>query len=200
MVTHRSEIWNKKVLVLNKHWNALGITKMPRALALILSEYRDGTPKAKIINKNNFQLMTWEEWKKLEIEENEEILKGASGIYKAPQAIKLEKCERFVKVETAFNKKNLFYRDHKQCQYCGIKPGIEQLTNDHVVPKSLGGKTSWLNCTTACRLCNAKKGNLTLEKSGMTLLSIPARPTFDPVIRDCEDKSSWPELWLKLIN
>jgi 5-methylcytosine-specific restriction endonuclease McrA len=200
MVKYRSKIWNKKVLVLNKHWNALGITRMPRALSLILSEYRDGTPKAQIIHKDNFQLMSWNEWKELEIEENEETLTGASGIYKAPQAIKLARCERFAKIETAFNKKNLFFRDSNRCQYCGIKPGIAELSIDHIIPKSLGGKNGWLNCTTACKTCNFNKGNLTLEKSGMTLLSVPARPTFDPVMRDCEDKSSWPELWLKLIN
>ena len=54
----------------------------------------------------------------------------------------------------AFTRFNLFLRDRFTCQYCSSK---ENLTFDHLVPKSLGGKTTWRNVLTACSSCNLKK-------------------------------------------
>jgi 5-methylcytosine-specific restriction endonuclease McrA len=58
-----------------------------------------------------------------------------------------------------FNKHNLLLRDLYTCQYCSETFNSKELTIDHVIPISLGGKTSWNNCVTACSACNSKKGN-----------------------------------------
>ena len=58
-----------------------------------------------------------------------------------------------------FSRKNLYLRDLYQCQYCGETSDRQELTIDHVVPVSKGGKTEWKNCVTACYDCNYKKGN-----------------------------------------
>ena len=58
----------------------------------------------------------------------------------------------------AFTRFNLFLRDRFTCQYCGSP---HQLTFDHVVPRRLGGRTSWENVTTACDPCNLRKGGRT---------------------------------------
>ena len=58
-----------------------------------------------------------------------------------------------------YNRSNVLLRDNFTCQYCSKKLPVAQLTIDHIVPRSLGGKTSWKNVTTACRDCNFKKGN-----------------------------------------
>ncbi|MGB9702325.1 MAG: HNH endonuclease [Candidatus Kapaibacteriota bacterium] len=71
-------------------------------------------------------------------------------------------------------RKNIMKRDGMQCQYCGKKH--IQLTVDHILPKSRGGKDEWENLVTACYECNNKKGNRTPEEAGMKLLSIPKRP------------------------
>ncbi|MBJ7254930.1 MAG: HNH endonuclease, partial [Sphingomonadaceae bacterium] len=55
----------------------------------------------------------------------------------------------------AFTRFNLFLRDKFECQYCGSG---DNLTFDHIVPRRLGGITSWENVTTACLHCNLKKG------------------------------------------
>ncbi|MCE2828617.1 MAG: HNH endonuclease [Sphingomonadales bacterium] len=55
----------------------------------------------------------------------------------------------------AFTRFNLFLRDKFECQYCGTG---DNLTFDHIVPRRLGGKTSWENVTTACLPCNLRKG------------------------------------------
>jgi len=55
----------------------------------------------------------------------------------------------------AFTRFNLFLRDGFMCSYCGSP---DELTFDHVIPRRLGGKTSWTNITAACSKCNLKKG------------------------------------------
>lgn len=64
-------------------------------------------------------------------------------------------------------------RDSYCCSYCGA---MTNLTIDHVLPTSRGGKDSWENMTTACNRCNVKKGNRTPEEANMPLYSQPKRP------------------------
>lgn len=73
----------------------------------------------------------------------------------------------------AFTRFNLFLRDEFSCQYCGAR---HDLTFDHVVPRALGGVTSWENVVAACAPCNLKKGSKTLRQSGMRLRRPPRRP------------------------
>ncbi len=77
----------------------------------------------------------------------------------------------------AFTRFNVFLRDAFSCQYCGGGFRTEELTFDHIVPKSRGGRTLWDNVVTACEPCNLKKGNRSLRRSGMRLWRHPARPT-----------------------
>lgn len=74
----------------------------------------------------------------------------------------------------AFTRFNLFLRDRFTCQYCGSP---HNLTFDHVVPRRLGGRTSWENVATACAPCNLRKGGRTPRQAGMPLLIEPIRPT-----------------------
>lgn len=58
-----------------------------------------------------------------------------------------------------FSRKNLYLRDLFQCQYCSDTFDPDELTIDHVVPVSKGGKTTWENCVAACQDCNFSKGD-----------------------------------------
>ena len=73
-----------------------------------------------------------------------------------------------------FTRFNVFLRDKFSCQYCGSK---RELTFDHLLPRSKGGKTDWDNVVTACSSCNVKKGGRLLNKSGMSLNQMPYQPT-----------------------
>ncbi|MCC5963394.1 MAG: HNH endonuclease [Rhodobacteraceae bacterium] len=73
----------------------------------------------------------------------------------------------------AFTRFNLFLRDEFSCQYCGAK---QDLTFDHVLPRKLGGVTSWENVVAACAPCNLKKGSKTLRESGLKLKRTPRQP------------------------
>ena len=73
-----------------------------------------------------------------------------------------------------FTRFNVFLRDKFTCQYCGSK---KELTFDHLLPRSKGGKTDWRNVVTACSSCNVKKGGRLFINSGMTLNQNPYQPT-----------------------
>lgn len=74
----------------------------------------------------------------------------------------------------AFTRFNLFLRDRFQCQYCGSP---KDLTFDHVIPRSQGGRTTWENVATACAPCNLRKGGRTPKEAGITLRQRPHQPS-----------------------
>lgn len=82
----------------------------------------------------------------------------------------------------ALNNKNLFIRDRKVCAYCGGTFSQAKLTNDHIIPKSKGGKHSWDNCVTSCKPCNSRKENHLLEDIDMQLLYIPYTPSLSEAL------------------
>ena len=73
-----------------------------------------------------------------------------------------------------FTRFNVFLRDKFSCQYCGSN---NELTFDHLMPRSKGGRTYWDNVVTACSSCNVKKGGKLFKHSGMTLSQLPYQPT-----------------------
>ena len=79
-----------------------------------------------------------------------------------------------------FTRFNVFLRDKFSCQYCGSK---NELTFDHLLPRSKGGKTNWDNVVTACSSCNVKKGGRLIKNSGMTLNQWPFQPTTEVFIK-----------------
>ena len=66
------------------------------------------------------------------------------------------------------------HRDGHSCQYCGYVGN--DLTLDHVVPRSRGGGDTWENLVTACVRCNVQKGNRTPKEANMILGSRPKKP------------------------
>ncbi len=77
----------------------------------------------------------------------------------------------------AFTRFNVFLRDRFCCQYCGTGFPTHELTFDHVIPRSRGGRTTWTNVVTACSACNLTKGSHTPRECGMHPLTDPFQPT-----------------------
>ncbi len=80
------------------------------------------------------------------------------------------------RAKPAFTRFNVFLRDKFTCQYCGNKFRSEDLTFDHVIPRSRGGRTTWQNIVTSCEPCNLRKGNRSTRACGMLPLREPAQP------------------------
>ncbi|MCX7933485.1 MAG: HNH endonuclease [Rhodovarius sp.] len=77
----------------------------------------------------------------------------------------------------AFTRFNVFLRDKFECQYCGRGFPAQDLTFDHVIPRSRGGRTTWSNVVAACAPCNLKKGNRLPRECQMEPRQPPRVPT-----------------------
>ncbi len=79
----------------------------------------------------------------------------------------------------------LFARDRQMCAYCGGVFSLDELTREHMLPSSRGGADSWMNCITACRSCNSRKGNRTPNELGWSLHYLPYVPSLheDMILR-----------------
>jgi 5-methylcytosine-specific restriction endonuclease McrA len=77
----------------------------------------------------------------------------------------------------AFTRFNVFLRDRFSCQFCAGMFATTELTFDHIVPRSRGGRTTWQNVVTACQTCNLLKGNRLPHESGMYPKRRPHQPT-----------------------
>lgn len=76
-------------------------------------------------------------------------------------------------------RENIFKRDGFQCVYC---PSKDNLTIDHVIPKSRGGGNTWLNMVTCCNKCNGKKDNRTPQEAEMEMRIKPFQPSLMSLI------------------
>jgi 5-methylcytosine-specific restriction endonuclease McrA len=113
------------------------------------------------------------------IETHNKNIKSVTNVFQLPAVIALNTYVRYrLKViSNSPRKGNIFWRDKNTCQYCVKKLAIKDLTIDHILPKSRGGKNSWENLTTSCKKCNQKKANRTPEEAGMKLFTVPRKPS-----------------------
>ena len=80
-------------------------------------------------------------------------------------------------VETAFCRTKLMRRDRHCCAYCGLTFAARDLTVDHILPKSRGGRDGWMSCVIACAACNLRKADRTPDEARMPLLFLPYVPS-----------------------
>jgi 5-methylcytosine-specific restriction endonuclease McrA len=114
---------------------------------------------------------------------------------KLPAVVRLLQMVRRPKNPVRFSRQNIYARDRYHCQYCGDKFASEELTYDHVTPKSRGGRTQWENIVTCCVNCNRQKGGRTPSEASMRLIKNPMRPTWVPSIRITIEVNKIPESW-----
>ncbi len=90
--------------------------------------------------------------------------------------------DRMPRQTVKFNRRNLFARDGNRCQYCGKKHSTSELSLDHIIPRSRGGRATWNNIVCACLRCNVRKGGRTPREAGMNLIREPVEPRTSPVV------------------
>lgn len=182
-------IQNRKVLVLNKSWRPITILTLEKALIKLFSEHKDGEPKAIIVDcANGFQTLTWEDWSKVRPQEDEEKLRSVNASFRIPSVIQLTRYDKVPTKKVHYCRKTIYKRDEYKCQYCGQKPSTEELSIDHVIPRSHGGLTTWENCVLACVKCNTKKANRNPLQANMKLLKIPKKPKMNALRCDYKIK------------
>lgn len=114
------------------------------------------------------------------VSEYERAVRSPSFEMRLPSVVSLKS---YVKpaLYPAFTRFNLFLRDRFVCQYCSAP---DDLTFDHLVPRSRGGMTSWDNVVTACASCNLKKGGKMPAAAHMWPKQTPYRPTVHQLHRN----------------
>jgi len=165
-----------RTLVLNRSWAAISTTSVRNALGLV---YKD---VARAVCPETFTPHDFDSWAELSGSRSEdaEFIQAVSVRIRVPEVVVLRFYNGFPRKGVAFSRRNLYRRDGFTCQYCGAQPGTELLSIDHVLPRSLGGRSTWENCVLACLDCNKRKANRTLAESGLGLSRSPYRPQGGP--------------------
>lgn len=141
---------NSAVLVLNQNYEPLNVCNVRRAIVLVF----DG--KAEIL------------------ESRAAFVTSPSTSVASPSVIRMVYLIRRPRPRVKLTRREVFIRDGFSCQYCGRQ--VNDLTIDHVVPKSRGGGHAWDNLVSACKPCNHRKGGKSLGEARMTLRSLPIEP------------------------
>jgi 5-methylcytosine-specific restriction endonuclease McrA len=129
------------------------------------------------------------------IEEYDRDIRTVSVVIKMPAVVRLLQAFRRHKKPVKFSRVNIYARDKYRCQYCGKKAPMKELTYDHVMPRSRGGKTTWTNIVTCCYECNRSKANRTPREARMRLRKEPIQPKWVPAVSIRLSASSMPEAW-----
>lgn len=152
---------NDTVLVLNKHFLGIQVCDVKSAICAIVTE------KAVVVDEA-YKTYTLDQWQResIEIICSEIKVSKYSGVIRspsvkilAPQVIMIPNCgfnTAAIKV-IKYSRQNIYKRDKNICQYCMEKFDKKDLTIDHVIPKSKGGKSIWKNVVACCSSCNSKK-------------------------------------------
>lgn len=142
----------RNVLVLNQDYSPLTVCSVERAFLLVFLN------KAEMISPvpNVF-------------------LHTVNAAFQVPSVIKISRYISMPYKGVILSRQNVFRRDNHECQYCGT---TRDLTLDHLIPRSKGGTSYWKNLVTACKHCNAKKGDYRLDEVGMKLRREPFKPSY----------------------
>ena len=141
-----------KVLLLNQDYSPIMVCTVQRAFLLLYLK------KAELV-----------------LSAPNKLLRSVKKNYPFPSVIKSSRYVHIPYKGVVLTRQNVFKRDGFECQYCGSK---KDLTLDHLIPRSKGGKSSWTNLVTACKTCNSKKGDYTPEEMGLTLKTKPIKPSY----------------------
>lgn len=172
----------RRVLVLNRNWQAVNIVGLKRAFGLLWQDH------AKAINTFDGTMAALGAMDWLEFSHSNHHF--AEGDYVRtirmnillPKVLLLTSYDRLPISEVKFNRQSVFERDNFTCQYSGKVCKPKDLTLDHVIPRERGGRTSWENIVTCSREMNARKANRLPHEAGMTLLRRPRKPSWRPFV------------------
>lgn len=152
-VSSKLEILNQSIVVFSQNYLPISRVNIRRAICLLI------TGKAEPLESATGIMF--------EVRSPNQILAVPAHI-----RLKINSAERIWKMPPV-NRREVLRRDKHQCQYCG---SVKQLTLDHVIPRSKGGKHSWDNVVIACEPCNSRKGDRTPQQAGMVLKTAPKAP------------------------
>jgi 5-methylcytosine-specific restriction endonuclease McrA len=171
-----SSVLQEPCLILNRNWQPITFLPVQTAIVNVMRDM------ASVLDVQDYLLLTFEEWIALD-RESDRIIRTAHSRIPAPEVIVLKQYGERPPRKVVFNRPNLGKRDSFTCQYCGVTLAADDLTVEHVLPRSRGGPTSWENCVAACESCNSRKADQTPQEAGMRLHTVPKRPAWRSRLR-----------------
>jgi len=162
----------ERVLLLNQSYEPISVINWKKAITLVT------LGKVEVVE-----------------EYNNKNIRSKFLILRMPAVVRLLRNFRRPRKRVKFNRQNILARDRWRCQYCGCKFVAKELTYDHVIPKSRGGKTCWENIVTCCMPCNSSKGDRTPQEANMRVRKQPTRPDWVPIFTISVSQMSIPEPW-----
>ena len=167
----------RKVLVLDRNYQAFTVVGAKRAICLVVSN------RAEVVN------------------EGDTMINSPTVRFNVPTVIRLlSYVFKWRNCKMKLTSRNVMARDGYRCQYCGSDKKSD-LTIDHIIPTSRGGKNTWTNMTTACFKCNTTKDSRTLAEAKMTLINKPYVPALMPILMLREHiRNASEESWLPHIK
>ncbi|KPJ73751.1 MAG: HNH endonuclease [Planctomycetes bacterium DG_20] len=176
-------VLNTNVLVLNKFYMAIHVVTVRRAFALLCKH----NAEVVAVRDGRYDTYDFDSWRELsafreEFEPDGDWIRSVNFEVRVPRVIRLLMYDRLPRQRVKFNRRNIYARDANRCQYCGKRHPTSELSLDHVVPRSRGGKSTWTNVVCACLACNVRKGGRLPGEVGLKLIRSPAEPRRSPVI------------------
>ena len=171
-----TSVLNRPTLVLNSRWQAVHVTTVMEAISLVVKR------SAVILDPETFEthvLDSWDAASKARKLFEGRVIRSAKMTLAEPEIILLKQYDGRGERSVVFSRRNIFKRDKHTCQYCGAQPPVDELTIDHILPKSRRGVSSWTNCVLSCIDCNKRKANRTPEEAKMTLRKKPVKPDWE---------------------
>ena len=172
------------VLVLNKHYMAVRIMGAKRAFSLLFRQLAE-VVSFEQGSYSNYDFQSWcevSQFRRNFEPDGHDWVSTVNFYIAVPRIIRLLFYDRLPRSEVKFNRRNIFARDKNSCQYCGKRYPTTELSLDHIIPKSMGGKSVWANVVCSCTGCNVKKGGRTPRQAGMTLIQKPIKPKHNPLV------------------
>jgi len=172
------------VLVLNKHYMPIRIVGARRAFSLLFRELAE-VVSLEQGNYSNYDFQSWcdvSEFRRRFEPDGHDWVSTVNFYIAVPRIIRLLFYDRLPRNEVKFNRRNIFARDKNRCQYCGKRYPTSELSLDHIIPRSMGGKSVWENIVCACTKCNVKKGGQKPQQAGITLIRKPVKPKRNPLV------------------
>ena len=191
------------VLTLNRGWTPIHVITWQKAMSLIYKEHARPIDRELII----YNFADWIEFSRRDANDYCKI-GTTTGPIALPEIIALTIYDRLPQRDVKFSRQNVFIRDKYTCQYCGRQFKKEELTIDHIIPESQGGKKTWDNIVACCKKCNARKRDdfLHIAQKRYPILKLKRKPQkpkwYNPlssVISKVHECKSW-EHFMKRID
>lgn len=176
-----------KVLVLNKFYFPIRTETVERTfgnifsgsvipLDIIYSEDDAGNVNLEEV-EYFIAVQNVKEWLELPIRNYDNYLQTQRGPVRIPQVVICANYDKIMYSKVQFpTYHNIYKRDNYTCVYTGKKLAKDELSIDHVVPKSRGGKNTWENLVCCDRALNSKKSNMSVAEAGLKLRYKPFKP------------------------